>query len=362
MFTLPNNVYLRRVSIAVLVVFGTLLLLEALTRMGMFLVKPELSHSAQFDQKQWIAEHPTEQEKEDKTLILLGNSQIKYALYPEAIALGLNQNILNLGSDAATTDMNLYLLKKAMASGYDVSGVVLNINPLSFSKTHREHPELTAQKTFNKSFTGKCIVKQPEHFVDLFDCRLQQFSILYRYRSWLNRKRDDMGRATLKPELIYQGRRYNVTATEFSPNGWAVGYRVYQPEKFESMFSHPLELDPELKPVLENFNYEWDTTSIDEMVAFCKEKEIPLTLVWLPRNPLWFKAHAFFNITPDDEKNILNQVISYSNDKQINFIDMHNMPLPHTDYYDSNHQNVIGALKVTEAFTQTYQKQLEAND
>ena len=355
MWQLPPAEMLRRMAVAVLAVLVVLLFAEILTRVVIGWSHPPQSHSAQFDQKRYLARLPVKNNL--KTVFFLGDSQMKYGVYPEAFLRVLHQsgmtyNAQNLATDSATPELNLFLLETAIEAGANPGLVVLNVSPVTFSQLHQQQPALNALEKFSESYVGRCVYQLSHNPASKLRCALEEHSMLFRHRGYFRQQLRPVLQPVLNPLQALQKYRLEAMAgvveTEFSPNGWAPGYGVFTQKQFEEKFASPMPVSAEIKSLLENYHYEWSDASLKELAAFCKEKNIPLLLVWLPRHPAWFTAYGFLNVDSQTESHIARRITALQDWENVWVLDLHTRDADSTHYYDPNHANVSGALHHTQ--------------
>lgn len=316
-----------------------------------------LSHLPQgssilLDSKFHLARQPYDTDK--PTMLLLGDSYMNMAIYPELLAhrlgqSGLRPEIRNLANPGNNARMSLFFLKQAMAKGAHPKLVLLNLNPALFNPDQVWESETL----FRRSYLGQCFYQPPTDWMGQLDCTLQKVSFLFRYRGVLKEQTSRFFTTISKADKLLRanpwGNKPHVYA-DISPGGWAPGYRIGAPPPAPKAASTP---QPGLKPgeraeagsdiesaLPSPSPSRWDSEALRELQTYCQARNIPLVLVWFPDTQS--------EQGQPDSDHLAEKFAALAHEPHTRLINLRATRLGAESYYDDGHVNVLGALRLTE--------------
>jgi hypothetical protein len=345
-----RNQILKRVGLIALVLVLTLLLTEAVVRTAVYLDKTPQSYSREFDAKYALAKAP--QKPNSDTILLLGNSHIWHALFPELIThrlkqAGLQADIRNLGVNGATPEMNLFLLKKALQSGVRPRLVVYNVSPFLLNGENYTDSVGNPESAFRKSYLGQCDFKDTKNWREKWTCAIKKNVQFIRYREWVLQQLTTMRQFYFLPANKPVPSALGATLIENSPGGWSPAYELVS-DSFEARFTAPDFLNA-VKNGRSLSNFHWDLTHIRQLTDFCGQENIPLLMVWLPEHPTMQKIYRYFQLPEKPE--FIKRFLALSQPAQrLWFLDLSEEDVNSDHFYNPDHLNVLGALPFSEKF------------
>jgi hypothetical protein len=336
-----------------LILFG---LAEVGVRALVAAIHPPMSHAAQFDLKYLMATDKRYQQS--PTMVVLGNSYMNRALYPDWFRYNLQQakrpfGVINLANSAATPKVNAYLLKAFVEKGHNsAAAVILNVHPRMFLTDTRQIlgnmtplPD-TVETRLQASYLGRCELNPSYDWASRLACAAESASYLLRYRRWL---KEVLGQsqAIFKPIQRPNPSVSRIARNELPPHGWAPGYDVIAPGMFDATLAdlhdqeyRKYQLDPQLKQ-----HFFASSKLLTPIVAFCQARHIPLVLVWLPQHP---QSNQFYGFSTRQLQQAQSVWQATSTLPGVWYVDLHHKLPGDQYYYDTGHVNVVGAVQVTE--------------
>jgi hypothetical protein len=335
-----------------LVLFG---LAEVGARALVAAIHPPMSHATQFDLKYLMATDKRYQQS--PTMVVLGNSYMNRALYPDWFRYQLLQakrplGVINLANSAATPKVNAYLLKAFLEKGHNsAAAVILNVHPRMFlSDTRQTSGRITplpdsVETRLQASYLGRCELNPSSDWASHLTCAAESASYLLRYRGWL---KEVLGQsqAIFKPIQRPSPGVSRIARNELPPHGWAPGYDVIAPGEFDTTLAelHDQEYRKyRLNPALKQ-QFEASSDRLAPIVAFCQARHIPLVLVWLPQHP---KANQFYGFSRHQLQEAQAVWRQTAQQPGVWYVDLHDRLPGDQYYYDTGHVNVVGAVEVT---------------
>lgn len=344
---------LRRMGAFFLIFIIVFLMCEAWVRQLVSLGHMPQTSYIVLDTKLRIARQPYAADKNG--ILLLGDSLMNMAVYPELLshrlnAAGFPSDIRNLANPGNNIRMNLFLLKQALKAGARPKLVILNLNPALFTQRSWESEEL-----FKHSYIGQCDYGNPTGFTARVDCGLQKNFFLFRYRGYLKNMATGFFTTITKADKNAMknlwGDKPHVYS-DVSPAGWGPGYRI-QSEKDLTSHERRRTADKTRKETTPgdvaarqddsadgNDAVRWDDSAFRELRTYCRERKIPLLLIWFPafRNP---------SLTEGKGDETADRFAGLADRRTTFFINLRNRRLSAENYYDNTHVNVLGAIRLT---------------
>lgn len=343
-------VLFRKMVSALAVLALVFLLAESGTRCLVFLTHAPQSYSVEFDQKYALAIHP--KTPETKRVFMMGDSKMWHTYFPELLALRGNQQgvpyqSVNLSVNGSTPDMNLFLLKEAMAHNHRPALVIYNIAPIQLNRHFEGNPKLTAEGAFRASYMGTCLYQKSQVIEKKADCWLQDHSYFFRYRPYLAQTLSIMGEKYFLPDSEPQVPVLGAPKTEGSMGGWSPDYELFSDldkRTLDPSFLNAVKSGESLTPFI------WDPTPILRLRDYCIKNQIPLLLVWLPEHPSMAKLYRYFKVP--DLKWFDTRMAGLANpDRQVGFLNLRTADTNPDHYYNADHLNILGGLTATESLS-----------
>ena len=230
----------QKLVIILIAALVTFFIAEAAARLLVVLGKPVQSHALEFDRKYQLA---TAKASEGKPVVLvLGDSLIDFALYPELLSArlkekGLDAEIRNLAVPGSTMEIGLFLLQAAVDKGIKPNLVIYDVHPRLYNRNYYLDEQNTNPE-FTRSLTGRCR-KGQNNWPETVACFFKRNFYLVGYRGYLKDELLQLNETVLKPgnRLKFEPSPY--PKTEVSPAGWAPGYQVFTDAEFQEDFPSP---------------------------------------------------------------------------------------------------------------------------
>lgn len=334
-------------SIATLI---TLLVAEGAARLLVTLAKPAQSHSEAFDRKHFLATHP--QSGKTPSVLLIGDSQMDFGLYADKMERDLHEaglkdlQVVNLAVVGNTPNMSLYLLRIAVKSGYRPALAIMNISPWALNGNYIHKTALTAEGHFLDSYLGRC------HYgaegKKNLDCLGQKNFFMLRYRDFLHEQLSGLSKAVTSPRSKMGYPEVAHVIREVSPRGWTPDYEVFTAHQFEKRFSPTAEdfRNPKTQERFKGFYF--SESAVQPVIAYCREQNIPLKLIWFPEHPYRNLYYDHFGFDPEL---FSRKVAAVAEKSRIGYHDLSNADDDYHHYFNSNHHNVDGAIATTKLVT-----------
>lgn len=276
-------------------------------------------------------------------IVLLGDSQMDFAVYPELLQRMLEQGhaphrVINLASPSVTPALSLALLKKVTESDSGPKTVIMNVNTRHFDAVTLADPSQTVESNLYHSYLGQCLIKKPKDPLEKFQCSLSKQFYLVRYRSKLKDILMKADKIILNPDKLHANSKIDIyPAREVSPLGWAPGYGVpiNQKQFMESGNKNN-------KRSKRSAAYQWTGGPMQEIMTYCKQHEIPVVLVSLPLHP------SYQLKLPVQAPLFAKRVAFFSLKNKAVFLNWENLYPDYPPYLDGDHLNVIGSIDLTQ--------------
>lgn len=343
--TLPIsfNVWLKRVIVAFFVVLITFVISEGLVRLLIVYAQPELSHAKEFDYKFQLAQRYAKENQPG--ILILGDSLIDFALYPELFAArlsnaGLNLGITNLAVPGNSYEHDLLLLKTAIAQGHKPVLVIVNAHLRLFNQSYYK-TQVQNRKNFERSYLNRCLVGSKRSWNSTLRCELEKNIFLIRYRDFLKMELDTMPGTLLNPKKRMSVVPNLFPKAEFSPDGWTPGYEIYSKQAFSAKFSsqaHFKQLATDLK------EFHWTDLHFSRLADFCRKEKLPLMVVWLPEHPVNAQVYRAYGLSLKALTTSLDNTLKK---EQVIWVNLRDNFKSSEIYMDPEHVNPEGAILVT---------------
>jgi hypothetical protein len=319
----------------------TLLLAEGAARSLVAISHPTATYSKEFDKKLFIAQ--TKSKAKDGTIVFLGDSKINRGIYPELISQSLAEKrqldlqVKNLALAAGTPDMALFMLKESVRSSGKPKLVVFNLNPAFFKPEIRKQLKTTKNPQFHllKTHIGRCTFKPSTRIQDRLVCWLESKSYLLQYRNMFKKYLQDSVKAWQNPirSIKRDLRPVQAPKLEVSPGGWSPLY--------------PFMTNAEANTVKNIDISRWDESLVQPLVAYCKQDNIPLLLVWMPE----YQTHFVKNGRIVDTY-FPTQFEQFADRSGARFLNLFTSEPRLEFYYNHNHLNAQGAIQISKKIAQ----------
>jgi hypothetical protein len=349
-FGISRSLLLKRLGIITFIVFISFIMAEMIVRTAVYWAQAPQSYSKEFDIKYALAQRAPL--KDTNTILLLGNSHIWHALFPELITHQLKRadystEIRNLGVNGTTPEMNLFLLKKALKANVKPKLVVYNVAPILLNHEYYADPSANPEQAFQKSYIGQCYFQTHLQATQKWSCILKKNIQLARYREWVLQQVMLLSQSYFLPSNKPTAPVLGAAITENSPNGWSPAYELVS-EPFDSKFTAPEFLNA-VKNGKSLSNFQWDLSHLEKMKTFCQEQHIPLLMIWLPEHPAMKTVYRHFGLPPMAAFKQQFHTLSYP-EKQVWFLDFSESDTNSDHFYNPDHLNVLGALPLSQQF------------
>ena len=339
------------ISAAILIMCG---FAECLARMLACMTVPADGKDRAFDAKMLLANQI--QNDKDPAVIFIGNSITNQGVYADLIQERLRQKgfkvkVLNLGTTGSCIQEKLQLLDAATSNSSGPRFIVFQVSPAEFEEEFALISDPSAE--FFASYVGKNSKFRPasmqKSFWDKAFDWLDQYSYLSRYRKhWCESLHYAINYVT-NPELFRSRGPLPNVHSQCSLKGWSPWYG----------FATEADLDMYTQTAFREFHtrtgrlpaqeWKWDCSRIEKMNSFCKEKNLPLTLLWLPElsdKTLLYKVKHF---SPGLCVKRLSPWLASNN---VGFLDWHDTDKEPTHFSTWNHHNALGATHNSETLAQ----------
>lgn len=296
--------------------------------------------------------------KQAPDVILLGDSQMDFDLYPELLSRHFFETTqarirtVNLASPSATPTMSLALLRKVIASGAHPKLLVMNVNVRHFDREILNNPSKTIEGNLSKSYLGQCRLQKPSEFSAQIRCGLSRNLYMVRYRNQLKDLLMQTDKLFLSPDKLQATARPHeiYPAAEVSPNGWAPGYSMPVDETDFLAFSRSRSG----RSTGAGKNYQWQETNMQAILDYCRSQNIKLVLIFLPLHKVQAPNMA---IQPDL---FSARVARFSQQNHVTYLDWHHLYSDYKPFLDGDHLNVVGAIDLTRKLSEFIGQQAES--
>lgn len=346
---ISRKLILRNGFITVIVVILMLCQAEAVCRLLVALAKPSESHVREFDHKLAIARAKPANGLPE--VLFLGDSYTSRAVYPELLMNQLKEQGLpiearNLASTSNTSQMSLFFLQTAIKAGWKPKVVVYGLSPRLFNHHYLEHGEDTSQAQFEDSYVGRCQFHKPQG-LNRWQCQLEKSLYLVRYRKYWAEQLKQFPDIMNHPDRYLHDGGVGKAVHEISPGGWSPGYLIYTPADYTNKMAIDGKDGPyNIKTAEKLFGqYQWDEQKFRELQAYCEKSNIPLLLVWYPENLVREPYYRYYHLS---QKTFSARFATLTHPGKSWFIDFHNADTDPRHFYNTDHLNVLGAIKMTE--------------
>jgi hypothetical protein len=331
----------QKLKQCVLVFLITFLMAEALARIFVAIDQPLLSHSADIDRKLQLAQQLKPAPLKKKILVI-GDSYAGMAFYPELIMedlrrQGYEAEIWNLASPGYLEEYGLYFLQTVVKNGVKPDLVIYNISPHRFQERHLTPKKMRKSPKYT-SYLYRCEVSHSGNFADQLVCLGEKASLLLRYKNVIGEALRDLPGNVVTSAYRPQFKKLSYTPTEISPNGWQVGYLINR-----------------FKPDSEEINqkrWEWTEKNIQPFMEYTREKNIPVTMIWLPEHPKRYSNYKSKNVIQDSDKTYPYSMEEFDQRFEhtatlwhSEYLNMHELLKSDQYYYDWTHLNAVGAVE-----------------
>lgn len=335
----------RRIWLSALSAVLTAAFLEGLARVTVVVGHPAQFGTQEFDIKHKVATTPPA--NGDPTIFFMGSSYISRGVYADLIEKRLNDrgqhvNVRNLASVGAFPMDELFLLKTAIKHGAKPQRVIYEVIPLALGA------EFAGQysETFRESYRGSTEIR-PQGLLSGIQKSIEKHVFLVRYRAYFKEILSHWTRIALDAEKETNPDFDPKAHIQCSPDGWLPDYSKVAPldTLAQSVVGRSQFILATLKRTDNSGTGSLKYDCVIPVRDFCRENNIPLTLIWLPTHGD-FRTFCERYLKKSDGE-ILDSFQRVTKEWNCGFIDLH-----HDDdishYADCDHLNVRGAIEVSE--------------
>jgi hypothetical protein len=323
-------------------VLFTLLALEVGARLIVSIGSPPEFYSADFDKKYALAKSLSP--KDGHSIILLGTSRTQRGIYPELVAselnrLGCESSVINLATYGSLPQDEKFLCETAFESGFTPSMITYDVGP---EDVLYRAGKAGFSAEFANSPSGSAFLREKTSLLGQLRRLIDQNLYLISHRQFFKSIVTTIPERLLKPLDAYATGPVGVGA-EGSPLGWAPGYRMLTTAQCNEQIdeycgSIPPPAFDFASPVIAHQKY------LSPIIDLCRERKIPLVLLWLPRPghslDLCDKFLAKFSIKSSE------LIHETANGSKALLIDLHTDD-ENGHYSDVTHLSVVGSVKAS---------------
>jgi len=325
-----------------------LLVAEIGTRFVVAKARPSISAYKLLDHKFYLASRPASK-VDTKTILLVGDSYMNMAVYPELLSNVLHQqgidsrDIRNLGVPGNSPTLSLFLLKQAMKhTTPDL--VVFSVSDAIFNGKQKWQ----AEERMHSHYFARCFYPENLDPLRQIECGIKKGSLFFRFQGFLKEQAVDLMNTVLQADKALKENPWGNKAhvyLETSPQGWSPGYRINR------VVNKATDDDEDNLPDKAD-DFRFNATALTPLINYCKAHHLPLVLVWFPYQP-GHMVDGKLTLPPTDRWVKTAEVQRLVNNNSRWFLDLRQTTHDPTHFYDSSHLNILGAIATTQALGQT---------
>ena len=329
----------------------TIGLLEIGARLLVVSAIPRQAHNPEFDAKFVVAKTPIPAQDTGKPLIFVGGSYVRTGVYSELLRSLLQEKGIpvypkNLGTSASSVLEHMTLLKTAVQSCTQTPVVFYDLRQESFSRGFQQNLELNSTSQFLDCYMGRKYATANPDLLTRLQVMLEDNFCLVRQRGFLRHKL-----INLVPVLFRFDKEYEEAMVRGNDSSLILPVSdmgtilvpVFSQSKFDKFFA---EFGGDEHGDLMHWNgMDWSDDWLNTVKTYCREKNIPLVLLWMPE-------YMPQNKVSDQSRTRCRELAAHyaklADNEHVWLIDMHDIDKQRNHFRDPFHCNTVGAITTTE--------------
>ena len=343
----------RNALITLAAVIITLGVMEVAARLLVIAALPRQSHNPEFDAKFVIAKSPTPADG-SRPVIFAGGSYVRTGIYSEFLLTELQEHGIkvypkNLGTSASSIVEHMTLLTQAVDSCSRTPVVFYDLRQESFSKRFQDNRALNTSGKFLDSYMGRKYAVANPNPLQRLQLLLEDNFCLVRQRLFLRHKLINLVPVLCRFDKEYENGmvRYNnnYNGSLILPVS-AMGtilVPVFSTSNFEQFFN---KFAGNEQDDLTRWNgMDWSDSWINTVKTYCRERNIPLILLWMPE---YMPNEKESEQTRQRSLELAAHYASLTDNEHVWLIDMHDIDKERDHFRDPVHCNTVGAIAATQ--------------